>query len=103
MRRPSANREVTAEHGEKMIEVKVRFWTDGIAQTEGKVRPKHAWASGVVRMERNRAHGITPKSPVIFHTLLDMTASIEKTLIKHGIQLLPPRKMKKYFTDGTSD
>ena len=31
-----------AEHGEKMIEVKIRFWTNSIAEQEGKIIPKHA-------------------------------------------------------------
>lgn len=98
MARPAPGKERAAEHGERMIEVKIRFWTNDIAEAEGNVRPKHAWASGVVRMERNRTHGIVPKSPVIFHTLLDLNASIEKILIQHGIQLHSPRKMKKYFS-----
>src|SRR6266851_8764840 len=53
-----------AKHGEKMIEVKVLFWTDSIAPTKGKIIPKNAWTSGVVRIESNKAHGITPQNPV---------------------------------------
>jgi hypothetical protein len=83
-----------------MIEVKIRFWTDGIARNKGNVKPKHAWAAGVVRMERNPAHGIKPKKPVPFNTILDLNASIEKTLIKHGVQLHTSSKMKKYFSSG---
>ena len=30
-----------AKYGGKMIEVKIRFWTDGIAEA-GKIIPKHA-------------------------------------------------------------
>lgn len=85
-----------AKHGQKMIEVKVRFWTDDIADTEGKILPKHAWTSGVVRMERNSAHGISPQRPLVFHTLLDIGSVIEKTLIENGIQLHVSRKMRKY-------
>jgi hypothetical protein len=58
--------ELEAKHGQKMIEVKLRFWTNEIAEGDGMIRPKHAWASGVVRMERNAAHGITPDSPLPF-------------------------------------
>jgi hypothetical protein len=89
-----------AQHGQKMIEVKVRFWTNAIAEEEGKVLPKHAWASGVVRMERNTSHGITPGSPVPFHSLLDLGAAIEKVLIEHEVQLHVPRRMRKYIANG---
>lgn len=81
-----------------MIEVKIRFWTNNIATEKGNVRPKHAWSSGVVRMEGNKAHGIKPGKPIPFHNLLDIAGAIEKALIKHDIQLHIPRRMKKYFT-----
>ncbi len=85
-----------APHGEKMIEIKLRFWTNNIA-SDGKVRPKHAWTSGVVRVERNDAHGLVPGNPKPFHSLLDIGAVVEKTLIEHGVTLLPSEKMKKYM------
>lgn len=86
-----------AQHGEKMIEVKLRFWTDAIAPELGKVVPKHAATSGVVRMERNVAHGIVPGSPHPFHSLLDVGAVIEQVLIDHGVVLHPGRQMQKYI------
>lgn len=92
--------ELEAKHGEKMIEVKLRFWTNNIAEERGRVIPKHAWASGVVRMEKNRAHGIVPGSPIPFHSLLDLSAAIEKALIEHGVKLHTPPRMKKYTSDG---
>jgi hypothetical protein len=88
-----------ARHGEKMIEVKVRFWTDNIAPEQGKVIPKHAWTSGVVRMNSNRAHGIVPKKPAVFNSLLDVGSVIEKVLIEHGVVLRPSTRMKKYVKD----
>jgi hypothetical protein len=66
-----------ARHGEKMIEVKIRFWTDNIAGTKDKVIPKQAWTSGVVRVERNDAHGISPSRGVPFNSLLDVGVAIE--------------------------
>ena len=86
-----------ARQGEKMIEVKVRFWTNDISPEPGKILAKHAWSSGVVRMERNGSHGIVPANPRPFHSLLDVGAVIEKALIDHGVVLHPSRKMKKYF------
>jgi len=90
--------DLAASHGERMIEVKLRFWTNGIARGDGRVRPKHAWSGGVVRMERNETHGIKPKSPKPFHSLLDVGAAIEKVLIQHGIHLHPGSRMRKYVS-----
>jgi len=92
--------EQEAKYGEKMIEVKIRFWTNNIASEKGRIIPKHAWSSGVVRMEPNKSHGIVPDSPRPFHTLMDVSAVIEKVLIEHGIVLHSSTKMKKYFDAG---
>jgi len=47
-----------ADKNERMIELKVRFWTNNIARPKrgGLIVPKHAWDSGVVRMDRNGSH-----------------------------------------------
>jgi hypothetical protein len=86
-----------AQQGEKMIEVKVRFWTNDIASTSGEVVPKHAWASGVVRMEPNKSHGISGGKPMPFHSLMDLTAVIEKVLVAQGVTLIVNRRMRKYM------
>jgi hypothetical protein len=86
-----------AQEGEKMIEVKLRFWTNAISTEPGKVVPKHAWASGVVRMQCNRSHGIVPSNPRPFNSLLDVGAVIEKVLIDHGVTLHPDSRMRKYL------
>lgn len=86
-----------AKHGEKMIEVKIRFWTNKIAPQEGKVLRKHAWAGGVVRMEPNKSHGIVPLKPRVFHSLLDVGAVVEKVLIEHGVVLHRSTRMRKYL------
>ena len=91
-----------ADQGERMIEIKLRFWTNDIAAQKGEIIPKHAWTSGVVRMERNESHGIKPGNPRPFHTLLDVGSVIEKVLIEHGIVLHPSRKMTKYLADKDS-
>jgi hypothetical protein len=98
MPKPKTAASLQAKHGEKMIEVKVRFWTNNIASRRGKVIPKHAWSSGVVRMEPNESHGIKPGNPKPFHSLLDVSAIIEKVLIEHGVVLHPSRTMKKYMS-----
>lgn len=86
-----------AKQGEKMIEVKIRFWTNNIATEPGKILPKQAWSSGVVRIEANKSHGIVPTSPKPFHSLLDVSSVVEKVLIEHGVILHPSRRMKKYM------
>ena len=86
-----------AEHGQKMIEVQIRFWTNDIAEKKGQIVPKHAWAAGVAKVESNKTHGIQQENPLPFHSLLDLGSVIEKALIKHGITLHSGRRMKKYF------
>jgi hypothetical protein len=86
-----------AAHGEKMIEVKIRFWTNDLADGKGKIRPKHAWGSGVVRIERNPSHGVTPQEPLIFNSLAEIPEKIEKVLIDHGITIHRSDRMKKYM------
>ena len=93
----TTDEEKEATHGQKMIEVKVRFWTNDIAETGGNIIPKHAWAAGMVRMERNASHGIVPGNPEPFHSPFDLGAAIEKVLIDHGVVLHTPRVMKKYW------
>jgi hypothetical protein len=87
------------KHGEKMIEIKVRFWTNDISDEKDSIVPKHAWTSGVVRIERNKSHSIQPSQPVPFHSLLDVGSVIEKVLIDHGIVLHRSRKMRKYIAE----
>jgi hypothetical protein len=90
-----------ANHREKMIEVKLRFWTNDITPDQGKgIIPKHASASGVVRMERNKSHGIVPGNPIPFHSLLDIGAVIERVLLEHDIVLHRSKKMRKYVAQG---
>ena len=88
-----------AAHGKKMIEIKIRLWTDDIAPTSGRILPKHAWTAGVVRIERNTAHGIVPKKPRPFNSLPEVGAAIERVLVDHGIELHLSRKMQKYVTE----
>ena len=86
-----------ARFGERMIEIKIRLWTNDIAEGEGSILPKHAWTSGVVRLTKNDIHGIGQKKPLPFNSLMDLPAVIEKVLIANGITLHPSRVMKKYL------
>ena len=99
MNKSNAVASLEAKQGEKMIEIKLRFWANDISDGPGKVLPKHAWTSGVVRIARNNSHDIKPSNPKPFHSLLDDGSVIEKVLIDHGIVLHPSRQMRKYIAD----
>lgn len=94
---PHAGKAIKPKYGEKMVEVKVRFWTDEMASTEGYIVPKHAWTAGVVRMERNNSHRIVPHNPRPFNSLMEIPAAIEKVLVQHGIKLHRIRRMVDYI------
>src|SRR5688500_18724683 len=74
-----------AEHGKKMIEVRVRFWTNDLADGKTRIRPKHAWGSGIVGISSNGAHGISPGDFVPFNSMAEIPAKIEKVLIDNGV------------------
>ena len=76
-----------AKYGDKMIEVRVRFWTDHISGQGNTIVPKHAWDNGVVVMDTNKSHGIKPASPVPFNSILDLTSVLRKLLFNHGVVL----------------
>ena len=73
-----------AKHGDKMIEVRIRFWTDGIADQEHAVEPKHAWTTGIVVMDTNKSHGITPNKPKPFNSILDRNRPAEPSYAERG-------------------
>jgi len=87
------------ESDERMIEVKISFWTDDIAADAGNIVPKHARSSGLVSMEPNGSHGIVPESPRPFHSLMDISSALEKVLLENGVVLHPSKKMRKYFSE----
>ncbi len=86
-----------ANRNEKMIELRIRLWTNNISETPGQIIPKHAWEAGVVHMQLNSSHGIGGKNPKPFHTLMDLPAIIEKVLIANGVKLHHTKQSKKYF------
>jgi hypothetical protein len=52
--------------GERTIQLKVVFWTNDLGDKKGRIRPRHAWTSGVVRLDKNTAHGVGGGRPVPF-------------------------------------
>jgi hypothetical protein len=86
-----------ALQGERMIEMRIYFWTNDLAKGAGVIRPKHAWSSGMIRLEKNKSYGIVPGRTLPFHSLMDLPSIIEKVLIAQGITLHATRKMRKYL------
>lgn len=82
--------------GEKMIQIKVRLRTNGIAQS-GKIRQKHGWTCGTIGIEKNSSHAIGPSSDIPFNSLLELPSRIEQLLIREGITIYPNQKMRKYI------
>ncbi len=87
-----------ANDKEKMIEVRVWLWTDGIAKKKGNIVPKNSWDAGVVYVPSNPTHGIKSfLKPRPFHSFMDLNSVIEKMLIAHGIKTHSHRRSQKYF------
>jgi len=92
-----SNQAVKAGSKERMIEVKVRFFTNNMAGKRGYIVPKHGWTNGSIQMDRNDSHQIEPGSPKMFNSLMEIPAVIEKVLIDHEIKLHRVRKASKYL------
>ena len=75
-----------AKRGEKTIELRIRFWTDGLGQPRDQIYPKHCWESGQV-YATNASHGIAALDPVMFNDLAELPSAIEKVLKAHAITL----------------
>jgi hypothetical protein len=94
---PDAVETREAAHGKRMVEIRIRFWTNDLADGKGRIRPRHAWGAGVVRIEPNDAHGIESGEPTPFNSLAEIPAKIEKVLIDHSVTIHKSTKMKKYM------
>jgi hypothetical protein len=87
-----------AEWGSRMVEVRVRFWTDKIADGgKGMILPKHAWDSGEIRIASNKAHGIHPGEPLTFNSLAEVPAKLEKLFVQEGIQIHLGKRQRRYL------
>src|SRR5690242_4339124 len=86
-----------AEHGQKTVEVTIKFWTNDIAEQSGDIVPKHVRSSGVVNISTNDAHGIRTENPVPFNSIAEIPKVIEDMFIEYGVTVHPSRKMRKYF------
>ena len=74
-------------HGDKMIEVRVRFWTNNISKKKGRLVPRECWDAGTIAMDTNKLHGIKSKTPKGFGSLTGMVKVMEAVLTGHGVKL----------------
>lgn len=88
-----------AKHGEKMIEVRVRFFTNAIAGKKDAILPKHAWDWGMIAMDSNESHGIKPRRPLPFHSILELQSVLAKVLVEHGVTLHRGSVLKKLIKE----
>jgi hypothetical protein len=87
-----------AKHGDKMIEIRVRLWTDSMPDAgKGMLLPKHAWDAGVVLLQTNRSHGISAKNPLPFNGFADLPSKIEKVLLDQGIKIHLSKRQRRYI------
>jgi hypothetical protein len=94
----SMNEEFEAKHGEKMITLDVKFWTNNIAEQDGHVVPKHGWTWGVVRVQSNPSHGIKTNGQYKhFHTMCEIGPAIEAARAEADVVLHANPTMKKYL------
>ncbi len=83
-------------YGKRTIEVRLRFWTDGIAQKEDYVVPKHCWEHGFVLLVKNEEHGISPGKKA-FRSIAEVGRAVEMLLAKEGITVHHGRYNKDLY------
>ncbi len=86
-------------HGQKTIEVTLRFWTNDIAEGEGKIQPKECWDAGTLNLSTNRLHNIEYDHQP-FNSLLSLLSGLEDLLIRNGIHLRHGNRSYKLFAEN---
>ncbi len=80
----------TAMRSRKMVELKVRLFTNDIPE-KGKRRPGYAWTAGMVAVTSNPMHGLKWKKgqkPRPFNSMGGLATAIEDALIDAGVTLV---------------
>ena len=88
---------VPAPHGQKGIQVKIDFFTDGFAPKD-HIEPKQAWAGGVVSIKANKAHGIPGGINKPFNRMSEIPLAIEDVLEQAGVQFCIGKPSNKLYT-----
>ena len=72
-----------------------RFPSDAAPRTTPP-RPRHAWTSGMVALQRNDAHELQGGDPMPLNSMLELPAVIEKLLIRDKVKLHASDRMRRY-------
>lgn len=89
---------VKAAHGEKTIELTVRFWTNNISRRSGYIVRRECWDRGVVYVRKNLSHGISVDGhPIPFNSLPDLANKVEEALFKRRIVLHLGSRSRRLF------
>jgi hypothetical protein len=89
--------EVLKKHGETMITLTVKFFTDHLAKDPNMVRRKHAYTCGAVYMTKNETHGTRSGKTFKFNSMAELPLAMQKCLIAHDITLHPSKNDRKIF------
>ena len=76
--------------------MKLRFFTNRIAETDGHILPKHMWDAGVVALQRNDAHGLAWSRHKHFHSLAEIPKVIEDIILEERITVHHGKRTRPY-------
>ncbi len=93
-----------AKRENKMIEVRVKFWTNAREDdaTEWKTMKATGYGAGLVTLPRNDLHDIGPASPVHFHTMGQILPAIEEILARAGVRIVNSREESFFRVGGAT-
>jgi hypothetical protein len=84
--------------GERMIEVRLKFFTDELSGRPGYIVPGYCWDHGVVVVSANQAHEVkVGGNPLIFHTLDGIPDAVTRALHRSGVTLVPGYGTRKRY------
>lgn len=83
-----APKETSPPHGERTIEVTLRFWTDRIADKEGHVIPGFCWEGCFVSVPSQPSHGIKTTAPMMSNHFGELVSTVQAALDEAGVKVL---------------
>lgn len=88
------NDEIEAKHGDKMIEFRIKFFTNSIAERDGCIKKKHLWPNGMIHITRNDSHGIIGNQRP-FNSMAQILPILEDMMIENELTIIPTRRLYK--------
>ena len=80
--------EKSAPVGERTIEVRLRFWTDGIASKDGHLLTGFCWEYGKAYVIANPTHGLKAGDQIDFKNLSDLPQAVARALESAGVKAI---------------